>query len=86
MSEPTEERDTKSIAGKFAEALGCIEDAAHWLDRIDEQFEKRYPNDIDYGDPSEPFWAGICMAITTLDLVQDGLKEAAKYMPKEVTA
>ena len=34
-----EERDTSTIAGKFAEALGCLEDAACHLRDIDKQYD-----------------------------------------------
>jgi len=35
----SEGRDTTSIAGKFAEALGCLEDALCWLGRVNAEYD-----------------------------------------------
>ena len=42
----TEQRDTTTIAGMFAEALGCLEDAWNYLRQIDEQGQKQYADDV----------------------------------------
>lgn len=34
----SEQRDTKTIAGKFAEALGCLDTALYWLAQVNEQY------------------------------------------------
>lgn len=35
----TEQGETKTLAGKFAEALGCLEDALHWLRQVNEEYD-----------------------------------------------
>lgn len=63
--EGDERRDTTTIAGQFAEVLGCLEDALNWLGQVNEQYDpEQYADDIrlvnDYGlrpcNPSMDFW------------------------------
>jgi len=85
-----EERETQTIAGKFAEALGCLEDAGHWLRELNQEFEKLYPDDMDPRDPAAPFWYAVNEAITSepftdsplRDILQE-LQAVRKYVPKE---
>ena len=85
-----EKKETDSIAGKFAEALGCLEDAACWLRELHQEFEKLYPDDMDPRDPAAPFWYAVNEAITSepftdsplRDILQE-LQAVRKYMPKE---
>jgi len=84
------ERETDSIAGMFAEALGCLEDAGHWLCKLKQEFEKLYPDDMDPKDPAAPFWYAVNEAITSepftdsplRDILQE-LQAVRKYVPKE---
>lgn len=78
----TEERETKTIAGKFAEALGCLEDAACHLRDIDKQYDVLYPDDeCEY--PEMEFWFALDVAIKPLEAIQKGLEAAEECMPKE---
>lgn len=78
----SEQRDTASIAGKFAEALGCLEDAACYLRDIDKQYDAIYPDDeCEY--PELEFWFAIDDAIKPLEAIQKGLEAAEEHMPKE---
>lgn len=88
----TEERETKTIAGKFAEALGCLEDAACHLRDINNQYTELYPDD-ECEEPELLFWQEIEETIdagyfrkTPLQRIQEKLEAVAKYVPKEVTA
>jgi len=80
-------RETDSIAGKFAEALGHLEDAAHWLRELNQKFEKLYPDDMDPKDPAAAFWYAIAEATEPLDCIFDDLWAVQKDMPatEEVT-
>ena len=87
-----EERDTTTIAGKFAEALNCLEDAACHLRDIDNQYNERYPDD-ECEEPELFFWQEIretidagCFRETFLQRIQEKLEAVAEYMPKELTA
>ena len=81
----TEQTDTKTIAGKFAEALGCLEDAACHLRDIDNQYDLLYPDD-ECAYPELQFWFALDDAIKPLERIQKGLEAVDAYAPKEVTA
>ena len=89
LKEP--ERDTTTIAGMFAEAMGCLEDAWNYLRQIDEQGQKQYADDIrlvaSFGlrpcNPEMRFWEEILEAKEDLWRIQNELKTVAKHMPKE---
>ena len=72
-----EKKQAKSIAEKFAEALGCLEDAVSRLERINRQYDpEQYADEIrlvrDYGlppcNPVMDFWL-------QTELAQDSLKD-----------
>ena len=91
MSKPTEQRDTTTIAGMFAEALGNLEDAWNYLRQIDEQGQKQYADDIrlvaGFGlrpcNPEMRFWEEVFEAKEDLWRIQKELKAVEKDMPKE---
>ena len=94
MSDIGEERDTTTIAGMFAEALGNLEDAWNYLQQIDEQGQKQYADDVslvaDYGlrpcNPEMRFWEEVFEAKEGLWRIQKELKGVEKDMPKEKEA
>ena len=76
-----DERDTTSIAGKFAEALGCLEDATYWIHQVSVQFPE--------GDDEEwdnPFWGDVEEAEEALEGILADLKAVETHMPKEGAA
>lgn len=77
-----DERDTTSIAGKFAEALGCLEDAACHLRDIDKQYLTLYPED-ECEEPELWFWWRIEEAIKPLETIQKDLETVAQHVPEE---
>jgi len=83
LKEPeAEERET--IAGKFAEALGCLEDAACYLRDIDKQYDVIYPDDeCEY--PELKFWFALDGVIKPLEALQKGLMAVEPLVPKEET-
>lgn len=83
------ERETTTIADKFAEALGHLEDAACYLRDIDEQYLVLYPDD-ECEEPELFFWQEIRETIdagrfskTPLQRIQEQLEAIAKYVPEE---
>ena len=73
-----EKKETDSIAGMFAELLGCLEDAACWLHKVNAQ----YPDDDD--DASDnPFWGETYEATDPLNRIIKGLRAIEKCVPKE---
>jgi len=76
-----------SITDKFAEALGCLEDAACWLRELHQEFERLYPDDMDPKDPAAPFWYAVNEATEPLNSVYDDLEAVEKHAPttEEVT-
>ena len=84
ISQPqSEERDTKTIAGKFAEALGCLEDASCYLRDIDKQYVEFYRNDDECTGLELEFWWGVSEAAMALTQMLQDLKDVEKHMPKE---
>lgn len=84
--------DTNTLLGKFNAVLGCLEDAAHWLNEINKEFEKRYPDDMDPKDPAAPFWYAIAEAsesrgfrYSLLEQLQSKLQAVEQHISKEVT-
>jgi len=75
-----------AIPEMFAELLGCLEDAAHWLHKLNQEFEKLYPDDMDPKDPAAPFWYAVAEATEPLKSVFDDVRAIKKYMPKETEA
>ena len=88
--EEYEERDTTTIAGKFANALDCLENAAGYLRDIVEQYNERYPDD-ECEEPELFFWQEVretidagCFRKTPLQRIQEKLEAVTEYVPKEV--
>ena len=79
-----ENSQEKSLAKTFAAALSCLDDAACWLRRIDDQYLEIYPND-ECEEPEVVFWWGIQDAIKPLEHIQEKLEAIADCVP-EVTA
>jgi len=88
-----EERDTKTIAGKFAEALGSIEDAICYLGQVNEQYHpQQYADEIclvaDYGlppcNPVMDFWLQAELAEDLLKDILYKLQRVEQRVPKEV--
>ena len=75
----------KAIREMFAEALGCLEDAACHLRDIGKQYLELYPDD-ECEEPEVIFWWGIEEAIKPLEQIQEKLEAVADCVPKEVTA
>ncbi len=85
-----EEREATTIAGKFAEALDLLEDAACHLRDIDEQYKELYPDD-ECEEPELFFWQEVretidagCFRKTPLQRIQEKLEAVADCVPKEV--
>ena len=88
-----EERDTKSIAGKFAEVLGGLEDAWNYLREINEQYDPEEHIDdirlvVDYGlppcNPVMDFWLQAEKAEDALWDMLSRLQRVAPLAPKEM--
>ena len=88
----TEERDTKTIAGKFAEALGCLEDAICHLGQVNEQYDmEEHIDDVrlvtEYGlrpcNPALDFWLQADLAEGALQVILDRLQRVEPLAPKE---
>jgi hypothetical protein len=95
MTQATEQRDTTTIAGKFAEVLGCVEDALHWLAQINEQYDPHNYIDVvclvtEYGlrsaNPAIDFWLQAELAEDVLKTLLHKLQRVEPLAPKEVTA
>lgn len=72
-----------AIPEMFAELLGCLEDAAHSLHKLNQKFEKLYPDDMDPKDPAAAFWYAIAEATEPLKSVFDDLRAIKKDIPRE---
>ena len=83
----TDERDTQTIAGKFAEALGCLEDALHWLTRVNAEYDSEEPVGADYGlfpyNPATDFWLQADLAEKAVKDRLRRLQRVAPLAPKE---
>ena len=82
----TEERETATIVGQFAEALGCIEDALCWLGRVNEQYEgggDYVDDDIRFCNPSMDFWLQAENAEGSLKDILRKLQGVENLVPKE---
>ena len=87
-----DQRDTTTIAGKFAKVLGCLEDALNWLGQVNEQYDpEQYADDIrlvnDYGlppcNPAMDFWLQAALAEGALKGILDKLQGVEPLAPKE---
>lgn len=74
----------KAIIEMFEEALSCLTDCIDWLQRIDDQYEGRYP-DEGCEEPELSFWSEIYEARQPLRGVLERLEAVAAYVPKEIT-
>lgn len=92
MSDIAEERDTATIAGKFAEALGFIEEAAYWLAQVNEQYEDYADLDdirlvTEYGlapyNPATDFWLQTEQAEERIKDILNRLQRVQRLVPKE---
>ena len=95
MSDIGDGRETKTIAGKFAEALGCLEDAVYYLDQVNEQYDpEQYADEIrlvvNYGlppcNPVMRFWVEADKSQEELKDILRRLQRFEALAPKEVTA
>ena len=91
MNEPTEQRDTTTLAGMFAEALGNLEDAVCYLGRVNEQYDsEQYPDEIclvtKYGlppcNPVMDFWLQAELAEEELKDILCRLQRVEPLVPK----
>ena len=91
MSEPTEQRDT-TTAGKFAEALGYLEETIYWLAQVNEQYDpEQYADETrlvrDYGlppcNPALDFWLQAELAEKSLKNTLSKLQRVQPLAPKE---
>lgn len=89
----TEQRDTTTIVGKFAQALGCIEDAICWLGQVNEQYDAEEQVAIRlktvYGrfcNPALDFWLQMDLAEKALKDMLRRLQRVEPLVPKEVKA
>lgn len=91
MKTPTEEkpsaRDTKTIAGKFAEALGCLEDALCYLHQVNEHYEEQVIAQYESGphpcNPAMDFWLQTEKAEDGLHEILHRLQHVPPFAPKE---
>lgn len=94
--EETEQKDTKSIVGIFAEALGCLEDALHWLGQVNEQYDseqhsgaRRWQLVDDMRpvicNPNMDFWLQTEFAEDKLKDILNRLRRVVSLAPKEIT-
>lgn len=90
-----EERDTQTIAGKFAEALGYIEDGICWLAQVNEQYDTKEQiairlKDVSghhrFANPALDFWLQTENAEDVLKDMLRKLRGVAPLAPKEVRA
>jgi len=88
----TEKRDTKTIAGKFAEALGNIECAIMYLGQVNAEYDpEEHADDIrlvvDYGlrpcNPVMDFWLQAEQAEDALKAMLRKLQRVEPLAPKE---
>ena len=80
-----DKKEPIAIAEMFDEALSDLTDARDWLERINQQFDKFYPEDGE-GEcvlPELLFWEGVCEAIKPLADILEGLEAIEKLMPKK---
>ena len=91
-SNSVDERDTTTIAGKFAEALGCLEDAICCLGQVNEQYDAQEHIDdirlvLDYGlrpcNPVMDFWLQAEQAEDKLKAILCKLQHVEPLAPKE---
>ena len=89
----SEERDTKTIVGMFAEVLGCLEDAACYLGRVNAQYDpEQYADEIrlvcDYGlppcNPVMRFWTEADKSAEELKDILRRLRRVQPLVPKQV--
>lgn len=89
----TEERDTETIAGKFAEALAYIQEAVYWLTEVNEQYdmgesgtELRLMTQLGVHpcNPALDFWLQADLAEGALKVILDKLQRVESLVPKEV--
>ncbi len=93
---PSEQRDTTTIAGKFAEALGCIEDGLYWLGQVNARYDPQQHDDsrpvlgysLHRGKPNPVirFWIEADKASEELKDILRRLQRVEPLAPKEVTA
>ena len=90
-----EPRDTTTIAGKFAEALGYLEEAVNWLEQVNAEYDPAEHADdirlvVDYGlrpcNPAVDFWLQADLAEDPLRTILRRLQRVQPLVPKEVTA
>lgn len=81
-----------TIANDFAEALGCLEDALHYLEQVNKQYDpEEHADDIrlvvDYGlrpcNPAMDFWLQAEQAVEPLKIILSKLQRVAPLAPKE---
>lgn len=92
LKEPEgDERDTKTIAGMFVEALGCIENGLNWLGQVNEQYEPE--EDVSNILPPRPwiptkpamdFWLQAELAEDLLKDILKRLQRVEPLAPKEI--
>ena len=86
---PSEERDTKTIAGKFAEALGCLEDALCWLEQVNKQYDPGEEYIVDCRlaprNRAMDFWLQAELAEDALKVMLGRLQRVEPLIPKEVS-
>ena len=88
----SEERDTTTIAGMFAEALGNLEDALCYLGRVNAQYDsEQHDDDIrlvtHYGlppcNPVMRFWSEADKSAEELKDILRRLQRVEQLVPKE---
>lgn len=72
----SEERET--IAGKFAEALGHLEETVYWLAQVNDQYNvEQDADDIRFCNPAMDFWSQAELAEDALKVILRRLQRVA---------
>lgn len=74
-AERREEAEAKGLPGDFGKLLGCLEDATHWLGKLNAQF----PEDDEAYD--NPFWSELYETTKPLGNMLRDLQAVKKDMP-----
>jgi len=92
-AERREEAEAKTVAGKFAKALGHIEAAASYLGQVNEQYdlgesgaELRLITEqgVHFCNPALDFWLQADLAEGSLKILLHKLQRVERFAPKEV--
>ena len=82
FTETLKEPERATIAGNFAEALGCIENSLYWLRRVNEQYDvEQDADDIRFCNPAMDFWLQAEQAEDAVKRILDKLQRVEPLAP-----